>query len=301
MRTCGFRMGRALSGLALGSATLALAAALTPAALTAQATAAPQAKPVPSQPAPQKPATATKAPVSGAKAQGTTEAPSTLPSARAIIDRHVKAIGGREAILAHSSSHAVGTMTIPGSGITGNLDVYGAKPNKSLTKITLSGIGEMLEGFDGTVGWGINPVTGAMLAQGKELEEKKFDAAFYSDLQESSRYASMKTVEKTTFEGRPCYKVSLIRKDGGEDFDFYDVETGLKAGAAGMREMQQMGPAAVTQIHSDYKKFGGLLVPTTMKQSAMGVQQLITITSVEFDSVPPSMFDLPAQIEALVK
>jgi hypothetical protein len=33
----------------------------------------------------------------------------------------------------------------------------------------------------------------------------------------------------------------------------------------------------------------------------MGVQQVITITSVEFDNVPPSIFDPPAQIKALVK
>ncbi|MEO8076844.1 MAG: hypothetical protein ABI818_10970 [Acidobacteriota bacterium] len=224
-----------------------------------------------------------------------------MPSARSIIDRHVAAVGGRQAILSHSSSHAVGTMTIPGSGISGALDIYSAKPNKSLTKINLGGIGEMLEGFDGTVGWGVNPVTGAMLAQGKELEERMFDAAFYSDLQENGRYASMKTVEKTTFEGRPCYKLSLVKKDGSEDFDYYDVETGLKAGATATREMQQMGPAVVTQIHSEYKKFGGVLVPTVMKQSAMGVQQVITITSVEFDNVPPAAFEPPAQIKALVK
>ena len=78
----------------------------------------------------------------------------------------------------------------------------------------------------------------------------------------------MKTVEKTTFEGRPAYKVSLVKKDGGEDLEFYDVETGLLSGATRTRETQ-MGPVSVTQIQTDYKKFGDLLVPTTMKQTAM--------------------------------
>ena len=180
------------------------------------------------------------------------------------------------------------------------LDIYGAKPDKSLVKINLGGIGDVCEGFDGTHGWSVSPMTGPMLTQGKELAEKKFDADFYSDLHEEARYASMKTVEKTTFEGRPCYKVSLIRKDGGEDIEFYDVETGLKAGAIGTRE-SQMGPMTVTQVHSDYKKFGGMLVPTTMKQTAMGVEQVLKITTVEFDNVSPSMFDLPAPIKALIK
>jgi hypothetical protein len=223
-----------------------------------------------------------------------------LPPARSIIDRHIEAIGGRKAILAHTSSHAAGTMSVAGSGITGVLDIYGAKPDKSLVKINLGGIGDVLEGFDGIHGWSLSPLTGPMLTQGKELEEKKFDADFYSDLHEEGRYTSMKTVERITFEGRPCYKVSLIRKNGGEDFDFYDVETGLKAGALGTRE-SQMGPMTVTQVHSDYKKFGGLLVATTLKQAAMGVEQVLTITAIDFDNVPPTTFEPPAQIKALIK
>lgn len=278
MRFHDFRAGRALSLLVSRSAALALASALAaaPAVLAGQT---PQAQPAP-------------APEAAKSAE--------LPSARSIIDRHVRAIGGRKAILSHTSLHATGTMTVAGSGITGVLHVYGAKPNKSLVKIGLGGIGELLEGFDGTTGWTLNPVTGPMLAQGKELEEKKFDADFYSDLHESGRYVSMKTVEKTTFEGRPCYKLSLVRKNGDEDFDYYDVETGLKAGATGTRE-SPMGPLSLTQTHSDYKKFGDLLVPTTMKQTAMGVQQVLTITTVDFDNVPPSMFEPPAQIKALLK
>ena len=282
MRTSIIRRGRVVSGLAAVGLAVVVSGS---SALSAQA------------PAPSTPAPATK----GAKPSAPAPTPTAaLPSARSIIDRHIAAVGGRKAILAHTSSHATGTMTVAGSGITGVLDVYSAKPDKSLMKINLGGIGDVFEGFNGTHAWSVSPITGPMLTQGKELAEKKFDADFYSDLHEDARYASMKTVEKTTFEGRPCYKVSLIRKDGGEDIELYDVETGLKAGAIVTRE-SQMGPMTVTQVHSDYKKFGGMLLATTMKQTAMGVEQVLQITSVEFDNVSPSMFDLPAPIKALIK
>ncbi len=278
LRSCSRRPGVSLLDARSTVAALAIAVSLAavPLVLRAQA---PQAQPAPASAVPDA---------------------SPLPSARSIVDRHVAAIGGRNAILAHTSSHATGTMTVSASGVTGVVNIYGAKPNKSLVKIRLGGIGEIVEGFDGTIGWSISPVVGPMLTQGKELEEKKFDAAFYSDLHEPGRYESMKTVEKTTFEGRPCYKVSLVRKSGSEDFDFYDVETGLKAGTIGSRE-SMMGPATLTQVQSDYKKFADLLVPTTLKQSAMGVQQVLTITSVEFDKVDPSVFAVPPQIKALLK
>jgi hypothetical protein len=280
-------------------ASIALAGVLviTSVGLSAQTT-QPAAPPKPAPAAPPKQTAAPPRSDGSAKEKPTVQ--SDLPSARSIIDRHVKAIGGRDAVLAHSSSHATGSMTVTGSGITGILDIYGAKPDKSLVKINLGGIGDVLEGFDGVHGWSLSPMTGPMLTQGKELEEKRFDADFYSDLNEEGRYATMKTVEKTTFDGRPCYKVSLIKKDGSEDFDFYDVETGLKAGAMGTRE-SQMGPMPVTQIHGDYKKFGNLLVPTTLKQTAMGIEQVLKINTIEFDNVPPSTFDPPAQIQALIK
>jgi zinc protease len=242
------------------------------------------------------PAAPTQAPAANER----TPQQADLPSPRSIIDRHIKAIGGRGAILAHKSTHAAGTFSMPATGISGALDVYGAAPDKTLVKINLGGVGDLVEGFDGTHGWMLQPMTGPMLKQGKELAEQKFAADYYSDLKEPDRYTSMKTIEKTTFEGRPCYKVSLVRKDGVEHIEYYDVETGLKAGSSGTRETP-MGAITATQTLSDYKSFGGVLLPTTMKQAAMGVEQVMKVTSVEFDNVPPSTFEPPAQIKALIK
>jgi hypothetical protein len=285
--------GRVVSReFAFGTLIVVLLGASSFAAQTAQPS-APKQAPAPPKQTP-------TAPKQAAAANEKTAEQADLPSARSIIDRHIKAIGGRAAILAHKSTHAAGTFSMPATGISGALDVYGAAPDKSLVKINLGGVGDLVEGFDGTHGWMLQPMTGPMLKEGKELSEKKFDADFYSDLKEPDKFASMKTLEKTTFEGRPCYKVSLVRKDGVEDIEYYDVETGLKAGASGTRE-SPMGAITATQMLSDYKKFGDLLVPTTMKQTAMGVEQVLKVTSVEYDNVPPSTFEPPAQIKALIK
>ena len=227
-------------------------------------------------------------------------APAALPAARTIIDRHITAVGGRKAIMARNSMHATGTVSIASQGMTGPVEVFAAKPNKMLQRLTITGIGQIEEGFDGTVGWSMSPLTGPSLAQGAELEQKRFDADFYSELHEPTRYESMSTVEKTTFEGRPCYKVRLVRRGGGEEFEFYDVETGLKAGGITTRE-SPMGPITATTVEGGYKRFGALLQATTLTSTAMGLQQSVTLTTVEFDTVKPSVFDAPAAIKALVK
>ncbi len=286
MFALGSRLGRAVppSTWTLPLALATSVALALPVLAQTPATPPPKAAPPPPTAQPRPPATK----------------PEALPEARTIIDKHIAAVGGRKAILAHSSTHATGTVTIAGSGLTGTFEIYSAKPNLSTMKVTLGGIGEVFEGFDGQVAWNKSPMTGPMLSQGKELEQKRFDADFYADLHDISRYTSIKTIDRTTFDGRSCYKVSLVRKDGGEDFDFYEVESGLKAGTLATRETS-MGAITATQAVSDYKKFGDVLQPSVVKQTAMGVQQVLTFTLIEYDKVDPAVFALPADIKALVK
>jgi len=224
----------------------------------------------------------------------------TPPSARAILDKHLAAIGGRQAVLSHTSTYATGTLSMPAAGVTGAVEIYGARPNRTLLKVSLGGVGEVLEGFDGTHGWSISPMTGPMLLEGKQLEEKRFDSDFHAELKPTDRYVSLTTLEKVDFEGRPCYKVRLVRKTGGEDIEFYDVATGLKAGSITTRETP-MGTVTSTTVESGYKKFGNLLQATMVKSQIGRLQQVITLTAVDYDTVSPAVFELPVGIKALLK
>jgi hypothetical protein len=236
-----------------------------------------------------------------AQAPATSQAPAALPEARQLIERHIKAVGGRAAILSHKSVRMTATVSVPASGITGPMEVWGAtNPSRVLVKYTVPGIGEIAEGFDGTHGWTTSPMTGPMLKRGKELEQTKLDADLYSELRDPKHYPTVKTVEKTTFDGRPCYKVALTRIDGAQDFDFYDVATGLRAGGIVTRE-SAMGTMTVTTVDGGYKKFGNLLHSTVHTQKVMGVEQTVKIDMVEYDKVDPSVFTLPPAIKALIK
>lgn len=235
-----------------------------------------------------------------APAQAVPAPEAELPAARTIIDRHVAAVGGREAILAISSTHTKGMLSMPANGMSGPIEVFAAKPDKVVTKMSLAGLGEVHEGFDGIVGWGINPMTGPTVATGRELEQRKFDSDFYGELRDPSRFESITTVEQTTFDGRPCYKIRLVKRGGDEDFEFYDVQTGLKAGATVSR-MNPMGTISSTIVQTDYKKVGKLLQPMTVKISTMGIEQILTVSSIEYDKVDPKVFELPEAIKALIK
>ena len=236
-----------------------------------------------------------------AQAPAKTETAPGLPDARELINRHIKAVGGREAILAHKSMHATGTLSVPASGISGPMEIFGATgPDRVIVKTTVTGIGDIMEGFDGSHAWSMSPMTGPMLKVGKELTQTRLDADFYSELRDPKTYPDVKTIEKTTFDGRPCYKVSLKRIDGVEDFDYYDVATGLRAGSINTRETA-MGTLTMTSVEGAYKKFGQLTQATSVTQQVMGVEQKITLDTVEYDTVQASAFDPPPAIKALIK
>lgn len=224
-----------------------------------------------------------------------------LPDARELINRHIKAVGGREAVLSKKSMHALGTLSVPASGITAPVEIWGAgKPDRVLVKTSVPGVGEIMEGFDGTHAWSVNPMTGPMLKADKELAQTKLDADFYSELRDPAKYISAKTVEKTMFDDRECYKVALERIDGTADFDFYEVKSGLRAGQITTRDTS-MGTMSMTTADRGYKKFGDLLQAAAVSQKVMGIEQIITISTVEFDKVDPSVFEPPAAIKALIK
>ena len=227
-------------------------------------------------------------------------AAAALPTAKSLVDKHIEATGGAAALKERKSSHAVGTISVPSQGMSGTVELFAMRPNKMLAKQSVAGIGDILEGFDGTHAWSMSPVTGPMLITGPELEQKKRDYDFDVALNPSMRYTEMKTLEKTTFDGKEVYKVAMTRKEGGEDIDFYDVNTGLKAGSVTTRK-GPMGDMTVTSTITEYKKFGPVLVPATIKQSVTGIELLMTFTKFEFDNVDPAVFALPAEIKALIK
>ena len=172
-----------------------------------------------------------------AQAPAKTETASELPDARELINRHVKAVGGREAILAHKSMHATGTLSVPASGISGPMEIFGAAaPTGCIVKTTVTGIGDIMEGFDGSHAWSMTPMTGPMLKVGKELEQTKLDADFYSELRDPKNYPRSRRSRRRPSTAARATRSALKRIDGVEDFDFYDVATGLRAGSINTRE-----------------------------------------------------------------
>jgi hypothetical protein len=223
-----------------------------------------------------------------------------LPDGRTVIDRFIDAIGGRDAIMKQGGRHVQGTFQVPAQGLSGDLEVYAKPPNRIRTRIAIAGIGEILQGFDGTTGWAINPMMGPMVLDSLELRQMKQEADYYANLYPDSIIRSLETVADTTFETVACYKVKVVTTWGEEYFEFFDKSTGLQVGT--MRTVASpMGSVESTIVLSDWRDLDGLKTPFKMVQRMMGMEQSLTYTSAERTSVPDSIFALPPAIQALIK
>ncbi|MBI3567616.1 MAG: hypothetical protein HY084_05370 [Gemmatimonadetes bacterium] len=223
-----------------------------------------------------------------------------LPSAKELMDRHDAAVGGRAALDKHSSIRRVGSMNIAAMGMQGQVEMMQDKSGRYVQKIQLGPVGDVQQGFDGKTAWVVQPGMGPMIVEGDQAKEMQRQGDFFGSLHDPSNYASAETVELADFEGRKCYKVKLVRKAGGEGYEFFDAATGLTAGV--VRDVESpMGKVTSTQVVSDYKDFDGVKMPTKIlvKNGQFDVQ--MSFTDVEFDKVDSNAFALPDAVKALVK
>ena len=221
-----------------------------------------------------------------------------LPNADEVLKKYRVALGGEEAIKKHTTRSVKGTFEIPAQGMKGDLSIMAAAPDMIRVMVTLPGLGELQRGYDGKLGWSIDPAIGPRLLEGSELAEFKHSADFYDDLHDPKKFKSITVVGKTVFEGQDCYELKLVKDSGFEYTEFFSVATGLIVGGK-LNASSQMGSVPVVSAVSEYKAFGGVLVPTITRQRMMGLEQLTTVISVSFDPIDPKAFELPPAIAAL--
>jgi hypothetical protein len=188
---------------------------------------------------------------------------------------------------------------MPAQGIVAAFELFTARPARMLYRVTVPGVGRIEHGYDGSVGWSVNPISGPELLAGRQFVEAAEDAWFDSPLRQGDRVAELTTLGLEEFDGRLAYRVRVLFRTGLEQMEFFDAETGLQIGSEARRATAQ-GIVPTVNVLRNYQSFGPLMQPTTFVQRSMGFEQVVTLTSCEYDRVPDDTFDLPPAISALL-
>lgn len=220
-----------------------------------------------------------------------------LNTADAVLERYKEALGGADAIKNVQSETTRGE--IEGTGLKGKATfVNYSKPFKSLFKVTLPDGAEIDSGFDGTVSWTITP-QGASIDKDTPLESVRRDADLQYALHQPDYFKKLEFAGMTDFEDHRCYWLHGTTHWGKDNNQFYDVETGL---LVGYRYQADAGsPLVNTAVFSDYKSYGRRLTPTKLVNRSGDRMRTLTITSLTYEPLSDSLFELPAAVKALLK
>ncbi len=218
-----------------------------------------------------------------------------LPGPQKIVDNHVKAIGGKDALAGVKSSIQKGNLMIVAMGMSGTLTSYVALPNaKSI--MALDGFGEFLSGIKDGTPWSSNMMEGDQVLDGVEAQNALQQADPQMWLHWQDYYPSAETVGEEAVGDATAYKVVFTPEEGEARTYWFDKESGLNIQSI---SAGPGGPSTITI--EDYRDVGGVLVAhKNIIEGAQGAVE-ITFESIEYNAeIDPSIFDVPEAIAALM-
>lgn len=185
-----------------------------------------------------------------------------------LIEKHIAAVGGREALEKVKSMVMTGSFELPAMGASGTINVYAKAPNKRMAVINIDGFGEIFQGFDGERGFSVSPM-GSVDASGQMLEDMKRDSILHQALHLKEIYPKIEVRGKEKAGEREAWAVVMTPEKGSPVKAWFDADTFLLLKTSGVRVTDQ-GEAEITTEFSDYRE-----VPGTGMKAAYTIKQIM--------------------------
>lgn len=223
-----------------------------------------------------------------------------LPTPRALLARYVDAIGGEDVIRSHSSTTMRGRFVLGGFGIEGDMVIYSAAPNYISQLIELSGLGTIESGYNGEVGWSVNPLQGNSVLEGDALIDIVQQADYYLPLNYATIFPQQETQEVTQVKGSDAYKVSMVDSRGKTTTLYFSVESALIV-RTDATAASPLGDIETSTLINAYGDYAGYRLPSSLTINQAGQEFDILISEVTFDDVTDDRFVPPAAIQSLLR
>jgi len=225
----------------------------------------------------------------------------TLPEAEAVLDGYIEATGGKAAHEKITNRVTKATLEITAQGITMDMTIYAARPDKNYLLMESEAIGTIEKGTDGTTVWEKSAMLGPQVKEGQEKADTLREANFDKFVNWREIYEEAECVGVEMLSGKPAHKVVLTPRDGKPQSFFFDKASKLLVKVE-LTVENPMGTIPVETFLEDYRSVDGILLPHKSRIVAMGQERLLTTQSIEHNvDLPPDRFDPPAEIQAILK
>jgi hypothetical protein len=220
--------------------------------------------------------------------------PDTKPTADQIVTNYVAAVGGADKMAKITSRHITASRVEPdGKAEPEDIWQQGAKLRIETTYADKDKTTAITSGYNGTDAWTVS--TGQPLHLSPEdLERLKVTSQLLYGPDLRSIYTKLEYRMTDEIDGRPVYLVSATLPNGQVDRLGFDVATGLLVRRMSIARTA-LGPFVWQWDFSDYRDFGGVKIPTTIKQAQPGVRFTRKVTKVKINApiTDASIFNEP--------
>lgn len=213
----------------------------------------------------------------------------------AILEKYVKALGGRAALARIDTRIMRGTIRLSVTDAPGKFESYTKAPNKSLVMIDAPGLGQFIKASDGRDGWMQTPFGGSHLMAGAADEafidgdgDERF-AVRYRDYFESTSYRGEGRVGE-----RAVHIVAATQRTRGPQVLYFDKQTGQLL-RMDLRRKGAKGEVSASVYFDSFAKVDGVTLPVNVRE----VFPEFTLTYMMYEvkhnvHIDDSMFEKPA-------
>jgi hypothetical protein len=212
------------------------------------------------------------------------------PTADAVIEKYLAAMGGRDALSKLTSRRAAGTVvfTVQGNDLNGTYEVSTKAPNKVrvLIKLDLTPMGmadpmTIDQRFDGANAITMNSVQGNTPITGNQLEHMKNNAFPSPLLNYKTNGMKFEVLPKEQVAGRDATVVVATPKTGPSMKLYFDPESGLLVRSVVRLNSPEQGEIEQVSEPTDYRVVDGVKVPFKIVNTSPGQTVTITIAKIE--------------------
>jgi hypothetical protein len=198
------------------------------------------------------------------------KAPQSTPTVDQILDRYVQAIGGAAALRKLTSRVVKMALVIEGSDVTVSYESYSQAPNKEVEIFRVKlGDGfefEVSQGFNGAVGWSLDPTEGGFRElSGTELAAKKRDVEFYWEIKLKELYPTMSLIGQAPVGDHMAYCIEATPPEGAPIKLYFEAQTGLLVRMDSIDESVSDGKVPVEAYLEDYREVDGVKMPFSIR------------------------------------
>ena len=220
-----------------------------------------------------------------------------------LVSKNLLARGGAEKLAAISTIEFTGKIVQPGGSQLTYKAIRARKNGGTLIQSSIQGL-TLVQGYDGTVGWRINPFEGRRDAERISddatralADEASIDGALLSA---NARGSTITYLGREDFDGTDAYKLRVVGAGlGAAQYVYYlDPETYLEIRVEETRVLRGSKRVSLSEL-SDYERVDGVYFPFSIETGGIGSfsanrQKLVIDTARANVPVSDSLFAIPA-------